>query len=285
MTICARAARATFLGLATLVLPVLPASGQATFYLGLSSGPSTGTCFPDASSTFDDFTPLKNRLLSQGWTGQGPPVLGNAGNPVGGYVDACLDSTGFDDQNRADNATLVGFTGHGNVGIVAGTHPTGDNCDVVLGWPRWDSEAPARLGSMNGAMAGYAIWSSSCTLNVDNNNLVNFANWQWLQQQFGFHNSPQLYTNNVLGWWDTLNSRNNADNWLYRMKRSPSGALRNTPVAISYGPTQFWTEAVHRNANLWNNTYRYPRGGGPECGADWQPYFWYFAVWENYRPC
>jgi hypothetical protein len=71
----------------------------------------------------------------------------------------------------------------------------------------------------------------------------NHVNWQWTQQQFGFH--------------------------------------INTPVAISYGPTENWCWAVHNNANLKNDTYRYPRGGGPECGADWQPGFWWCATWSN----
>jgi hypothetical protein len=261
-----------------LWLPVR-AHAQKTYYIGISSDYAGGSCHPGEGNTPDDTTQLKNRLAGAGWQGT---YVANEQNLPSRFVDGCI-SPGGDDELGADAALLSVYSGHGHVGMTGFSDPQWGFCDVHLGWAPYQGAGSARLGSMNGSQAGYAVWSSSCTLNLRNHNLENHVNWQWTQQQFGFHNSPSMGKYSLRAWWDDMSNRNNADAWLTQVKFSPFGNLINTPVAISYGPTENWCWAVHRNANLKNDTYRYPRGGGPECGADWQPEFWWCATWSNER--
>jgi hypothetical protein len=130
---------------------------------------------------------------------------------------------------------------------------------------------------MDGALAGYAIWASSCTMHMSDSNIVTLG-WQWLQQQLGFHDSPGMGKNSLRRWRDDLKYRNNAAAWLEKMQYSDQGYRVWSPVAMSFGPPDNWCWAVFDNANLKNGTYRYPQGGGPECGATEQPFFWY--CWE-----
>jgi hypothetical protein len=259
-----------------------PAMAQKTYYIGLSSDYHGGTCRPGESNVANDTGEFDKALRSAGWKGK---YVWNESNLPSAFVEVCLDGGG-EDGLKADSATLAVYSGHGHIGRLAFSDPHNGICDVKLGWAREPWEGEARLGSMTGAMTGYAIWSASCTMNLANNNLGENVNWQWTQQQLGFHNSPSTGKYSLSGWWSDLSSRNNAAAWLNKLKYSPVfGNLTNTPIAVSYGPTEHWCWAVHNNANLKNGTYTYPRGGGPLCGATEQPEFWWCATWTNRLDC
>ena len=139
-----------------------------------------------------------------------------------------------------------------------------------------------RLGSMNGADSGYGMWLTSCTLNTDS--LVAEANHQWLQQQFGYHNSPEIKDDQPAWFARYVHSGwTNRSAWLDQMEDRPGWFTGdNSPIVVTYGQNEADCNNLAQTLSLGNSVA--PRGGGPSCGQG-QPYFWYCGTLLNNGGC
>jgi len=211
------------------------------------------------------------------------------------FWEACsstFGSGGLDDL-FADAALLSVFAGHGDTGLISFGTPFRGECDVVLA-------TNARLGSMSGAQSGYSMYLAPCTLKVPS--LPNTANFQWLRQQFGYHNSPSIGNNQPREFYDMTSGVVNSLAWRIAMEDRPGWFTGdNSPVAVSYGATALEAEVVKNNARLAAGFLRSRRGDAdqslgpgqevpaapPPACLQPQPLFFYIARYIDHGsgPC
>jgi len=241
------------------------AFAQATFYI------DEATVFEDAhgctyANNLNSATAtLKGTLEYNGWTGV---RYANVNAWPQDFMESC--STGYGagglDSTYGDTKLLTVYAGHGNKGMLAWGYAHDGVCQVRF-------QNNLRLGSMNGSSAGYAMYVTSCTLHLSS--LVDQANWQWVRQQFGYHNSPSVGDDSASEFFDGTFGDSNKDSWLDHMEDRPYWFTGdNSPVVVSYGSTSSDCMNTHNNARLGGNVLRSPRGGGPSCSSG-QPAFFY----------
>lgn len=182
------------------------------------------------------------------------------------------------DHSYGDRRSFTVFAGHGFFGELDFGTPHSGMCNVDMG-------GMMRLGQMNSGLntggtekSGLAWWLTSCTMNLSN--LASDANYQWVNQQSGFHNSSQLTSQMV---WDTYfwsTVWNNAGTWLLFMTD-----YGNSTMTVSYGYTANSAQVVETYASarsgyfVWNG-----RGSGPSCGNE-PPPFYYRIAFVNQGGC
>jgi hypothetical protein len=212
---------------------------------------------------------LHQALINLGWAGQ-RWTEGDAWPQD--WREACSSSFGAGglDSTWADTKLLAIYAGHGRVGggnLNFGFAHDGE-CDNWLG-------NNSRLGAMSGAGAAYAAYLTSCTLKTTT--LVSHANFQWVHQNLGFHNSPSIHGSAATAWFQCTSTNSNTDCWLSAMEPDQNGDDDNSPIVVSYGVNADEAAEKRDYARLkgqYPSSWMVPRGGGPACGAA-PPVFWY----------
>ncbi len=213
-------------------------------------------------------------LNSHGWSGS---RYLNADAWPQDFWEACDAMTygpGLD-STYGDNSLLSVYAGHGNTGYLFYGFAHDGQCKANL-------KGNMRLGSMSGSDAGYGMWLTSCTLKVES--LPGYANYQWLRQQFGFHNSPQIPSGGPGGFFlmeETFATlRINSVAWRHQMETDINGDDTNSPVVVSYGTTAAEADNTRDSASFYTGAYVNDRDNGPTCKSP-QPLFYYNWVREN----
>jgi len=215
-------------------------------------------------------------LNAAGWTGT---FFGNNAAYPQDFMEAC-QVAGGDDHNWADANRLAVYAGHGYTlgGSLVFGYPNQGICSVDLG-------AHARLGSMSGSQAAIGIWITSCTLT--GNSLVGKANFQWLWQQLGFHDSPSVGSDSPRAFFQGTQSSSNRSSWFANMEDRPGWFTGdNSPMVVSYGSTAFQADDVRVNAKLKGLVYAFQRPGPPACGSGQPLFYWnYEFINHGQGPC
>jgi hypothetical protein len=260
---CALAATAALLATGTV-------QAQKTYFIGESTDFTGNGCPSNDVATVTES--LQTALRADGWTGT---RWVNADSWRHDFIEECSASFGAGgvDSQAGDEQLLSVYAGHGGPGFLAWGFPRDNLCTV-------DLKDNARLGSMSGAKAGYAMFVTSCTLTPSS--LVNHANFQWVRQQFGYHNSPWVKGDQPKEFFDATAGTSNTTAWLDKMEDRPYWfTFDNSPVVVSYGAHMTGCMEVHNHAKLKGNDLRSPRGGGPACEGG-QPAFWYcYSIRDN----
>ncbi|HEX9942130.1 MAG TPA: hypothetical protein VGG03_08945 [Thermoanaerobaculia bacterium] len=248
----------------------LPAGAASTFYIDESLDFSGNGC---QNADLNDVTSqLCDALRSAGWAGT-RWVDANAWPQD--FIESCspLYGAGGLDSIYADAALLSVYAGHGNKGLLQWGYPRDGVCTI-------DFSKNMRLGAMSGAASGFGIYITSCTLHTSS--LVDGGNWQWLRQQFGYHNSPSVHGDGAKNFFNGTGSKSNKNSWLGAMEDRPGWFTGdNSPIVVSYGATASEALAVHNDAALKRQIYTSPRPGGPGCGGG-QPLFYYVYTFYDH---
>jgi hypothetical protein len=222
---------------------------------------------------------LRSRLDANGWTGS---RFTNGSAYPQDFVENCSSSFGAGGLDNAfsDGAVLSVYAGHGNVGAVQFGFARNNVCVVDMdGTFDMNGSGMMRLGQMSGAQAGFGVWLTSCTLR--NGTLPSNANFQWLRQQFGYHNSPSIGDNTPREWYDDIDPKSNKQAWLDAMEDKPGLFTGdNSPMVVSYGSTSANCTSTH-NSTMLKRQILQPRGGGPSCGGGLPAFFWCATLRDN----
>lgn len=179
------------------------------------------------------------------------------------FFESCSSSYGSSglDNYFSDAALVTVFAGHGNVGHMTFGYPHASSCYITIG-------PQMRLGYMGGQQSGYGIYMASKLMSFDCDyaGLRHFFP-QWLNQQFGFHNSPAIGDGQPGEFWDETGDTTNRMAWLEELE-DKSGWFTgdNSPVVFSAGRTSAECWGIHDSTSfqtrLWTR-----RGGGSSCGG------------------
>lgn len=132
---------------------------------------------------------------------------------------------------------------------------------------------------MSGAGAKYGVWITSCTLKKDR--LAEKPNYQWVSQQFGYHNSPSVGNDQPSEWFDSIAPYTNQGAWLDEMEDKPGvWTGDNSPIVVSYGRDSTQCYAVRANSMMVTQI-NVPRGGGPACGNNPPAFFYCYGIRDN----
>jgi len=187
--------------------------------------------------------------------------------------------TGGTDHIYGDNDLLTVYAGHGDLGRLWFANINNGICVADLG-------SHMRIGSMGGGFAGHAMWLTSCTLNTAH--IASDANFQWVRQQYGFHNSPSIENGDpgrVYFWTTGANfDYSNTYAWTGIMELDSSDDEENSPIVISYNSTSSGATLVRDNAQMRDGVYMSRRINAPVCQAG-QPAFYYNYVMRNNGGC
>jgi hypothetical protein len=268
-----------WLVIATTGLVLCPAPAYAdgnTFYFEESTDFTNNGC-PNSEDLNAVTGGLTTQLLNDGWTGF---RYKNAEAWPQDLAESCSSSYGGGlDSTYGDTATLTVFGGHGNEnGQLFYGYPHDGKCHARFNATLNGNNLVMRLGSMSGNRSGYGVYLSSCSLNTDS--LVSQANHQWLNQQFGYHNSPSIGDNQVRAWWNAIGwPTNDRQAWLDEMEDRPGLFTGdNSPIVVSYGTSAQDCLDVHNKTYLGEPGGLFTsRFGGPSCGQG-QPAFHYCAT-------
>jgi hypothetical protein len=251
------------------------AAALDTYYIDESTDYTGNGC---AAEDLDPVTStFRTALDNSGWSGS---RFTNANAWPEDFMESCATNfgTGGLDSVYADSKTLAVFAGHGNKGLLAWGFKHNNRCTV-------DFSSNMRLGSMGGARAGYAIYISCCTLNTGS--LVAEANFQWLFQQFGYHNEAAVGENQLKEFWNAIDSSTNNTNreaWLSEMEDKPGLFTGdNSPIVVAQGESSSAC-TNELNNKVFERALNGARGNGPECKQE-QPHFFYCYSLRNNGGC
>lgn len=178
------------------------------------------------------------------------------------FMESCSSSFGTSGQDYlyADSQSVAVFAGHGAAGFFQFPSPQAGSCSL-------DFKNNARLGAMNGGQAVVGIWLACDTLDIST--LPNEANWEWLQQQFGFNNTIYINDNEPRDFFNATLSSSNANAWINEFNNNG-----RKPAAISYGNTGTRCWDVNDHADMGLGGYLGAGGGWSTCGGG-EPAFSY----------
>ena len=222
---------------------------------------------------------LKSRLDANSWSGT--RFVNGSAFPQD-FVEACSSTFGSGglDSSTADDAVLSIYAGHGNVGLVQFGFQRSGMCTVDMdGVGTSTANGQMKLGQMAGAGSGFAVWLTSCTLR--DGTFPNNANFQWLNQQFGYHNSPSIGDNTPREWYDDIDPKSNKQAWLDAMEDKPGLFTGdNSPIVLSHGTTSSGCLSMHNNKMLKRQILT-PMGGGPVCQGGVPGFFYCSTLRDN----
>ena len=205
---------------------------------------------------------LATAIIADGKTGS---RYVNASALAADFFESCMNLYG-QDSIYADNASLTVFAGHGGPGVLAFSYPSSPNS-----WCNVDFTNNMRLGAMNGAQSGFAMYLGCDALQVPNG--LNAANMQWLKQQFGWTNAISIGNNEPRDFYNMtyFSGTINATAWLDQM----DGGGRH-PMVLTQDNNSANCWASHATFKLRGSVGMSPapRGGGPACFSG-PPSFWF----------
>jgi hypothetical protein len=178
---------------------------------------------------------LKSRLDADGWGGT---RWSNANAWPEDYIEQNL---GGIDQVAGDDETLSVYAGHGNRALIQFGFRRNGRCTV--GFP-----ASTRLGTQGGGEAAYAMWVTSCTVNLDS--LARHFD-QAIRQTFGYHNSPSVKDDQPRDFYEETDDLRNARAWIEEMEDRPGWFTGdNSPITLTFGIGSSHTSWVEDTARL-----------------------------------
>jgi hypothetical protein len=229
-------------------------------------------------------TSLNTALISAGWTGF---RVKDANAWPQDFTESCNSGLYRAGNDVADTSMLAVYAGHGylegtTVGISFGTRHSG-LCYVNFASSNRSDTGVARLGQMNNARNGFSAWITSCTM--DSNHLWDGVNYQWVNQNFGFDNSPAVESNQAKDWFNAIGNRSNKTAWLDEME-DKQGIFTgdNNPIVASYSSTSAGCTDMHNNKRLKAQILT-PRSGGPACGGGVPAFVWCATLRSNGDGC
>jgi len=261
------------LGLGGAILA--PATARADrYYIGESTDFTGNGCQNDDLNEIT--ASLRNSLDADSWW-SGSRYVNLQAWPHD-LVESCSSSTygaGLD-STYGDTRQLTVYAGHGNAGALQWGFKRNGMCDVDFASSGNTAvTGVVRLGQMSGAGTVAAMWLTSCTLKRDR--LASKANFQWVRQQFGYHNSPSIGDNTPSEFYVGVWPASNKDSWLDHMEDKPGlWTGDNSPIVVSYGATSAEASSTHNGACLKRQILA-PRPGGPSCGNG-PPLFFYTST-------
>jgi hypothetical protein len=251
-----------------------------TFWIGEVA--NFGDCGGDDLNTVT--TSLNTALTSVGWTGTRTK---DANTWPQDFTESCNRSLYKNGNDLADTRILAVYAGHGylegvKAGISFGTKRAG-LCYVTFANSNRSDTGVARLGQMNNARNGFAAWITSCTM--DSNHLPSGVNHQWVNQNFGFDNSPAVESNQAKDWFNAIGPRSNKNAWLDEME-DMQGIFTgdNNPIVVSYWSTAGGCTDMHNNKRLRGHIL-VPRPDGPACGGGVPAFVWCATLRSNGDGC
>jgi hypothetical protein len=257
-------------------------SHAQTFWISEATDFTGNGCASDDLNTVT--ASLRSDLVNNGWTGD---RVVNANAWPQDFIESCNASLYKPGNDLADTRTLAVYAGHGFLdgrtsGVMFGSRRDG-LCFVNFANSRSASVGVARLGQMNNARNGFAAWITSCTM--DSNKLTDGANYQWVNQNFGFDNSPAIESHQPKDWYRATRTKSNKNAWLEELE-DKQGLFTgdNNPIVVSYSNTSAGCTDMHNNKRLQGNILP-PRTGGPACGGNPPAFVWCATMRSNSDGC
>jgi len=219
-----------------LILAAQPAWADKTYYLDESTDFSGNGC--ENADLNDVTSSLQSSLNANGWTGQ---RWTNSNAWPQDYFESTMAGLSGVDNLYGDNFLLTVYAGHGNRALVQFGFMRNGRYTVNL-------ETQARLGLQGGNKAVYAMYVTSCTLNLDS--LSRNFNHE-VRQQFGYHNSPSVKDDQPRDFFEETNSKTNARAWIDEMEDRPGWFTGdNSPIALTHGLDSSHCDWVRDTAKL-----------------------------------
>ena len=231
------------LGIAIAVALLLaPATAEAshneTYYIGESTDFTGNGC---QNTDLNDVTSsLKSRLDSDGWSGI---RWLNANAWPEDFIEG---NFGGIDGSQADSKTLAVYAGHGNRALLQWGFQRNGICTITL-------DGSARLGTQQGDDASYAMYVTSCTINLDS---LSRHFDQAIRQSFGYHNSPSVKDDQPRDFFEETDSLRNTRAWIEEMEDRPGWWTGdNSPIALTFGTSSSHCQDIEDGAKLRAGTW------------------------------
>lgn len=185
---------------------------------------------------------LKSRLDSDGWSGT------RWSNANAWPEDFIEQNFGGIDHVAGDDKTLSVYAGHGNRALIQFGYQRNGRCTVSF-------PSDTRLGEQGGDDAVYAMWVTSCTVNLDS---LSRHFDQAIRQTFGYHNSPSVKDNQPREFYKETDDLRNERAWIEEMEDRPGWFTGdNSPIALTFGLSSSHCGWVQDNAKLRDETLLY----------------------------
>ncbi len=211
------------------------AAGKS-FYIDESTDFTGNGC--ENTDLNDVTSSLRTSLVNDGWTGQ--RFTNASAWPQDFYEQTFPGISGVDDL-YGDSKTLAVYAGHGNRALLQFGFMRLGMCTVTL-------DTQARLGTLAGDHADYAMYATSCTLNT-NALQRHFRNQ--IRQSFGYHNSPSIKNDQPRDFYEATNNLDNAHAWIQEMEDRPGWFTGdNSPIAMTFGANGNDCLAIQNAARL-----------------------------------
>lgn len=178
---------------------------------------------------------LKSRLDSDGWGGT------RWSNANAWPEDFIEQNFGGIDHVAGDDETLSVYAGHGNRALIQFGFQRNGRCTVSF-------PSDTRLGTQGGDDAAYAMWVTSCTVNLDS---LSRHFDQAIRQTFGYHNSPSVKDNQPRDFYKETDDLRNERAWIEEMEDRPGWFTGdNSPIALTFGLSSSHCAWVQSTAKL-----------------------------------
>lgn len=248
--------------IAVLTLAAAPSMVHAdgsNYWIDESTDFSGNGC--ENSDLNDVTSSLRDRLNSDGWTG-------TRWSNINAWPEDFIErNLGGIDDIAGDSMTFSVYAGHGNRGRVQFGFRRNNRCVVR-------HRDHMRLGTQSGDQAIYAMWVTSCTVNLDSLAL-HFD--QAIRQTFGYHNSPSVKDDQPRDFYEETDDLRNSRAWIEEMEDRPGWFTgENSPISLTFGLSASHCGWVENTARLRAGTLLY---GAPEPDA------WYCYTMFDHGGC
>lgn len=267
---------------ALALLSLTEAARAQNFWIEESTDFTGNGCSNDDVNTVTKS--LNSELLDNSWTGT---RLVNENAWPQDFTESCRASLYRAGNDAADTRMLTVYAGHGfleghKTGVQFGTQHDG-LCYVTYASSNRAQVGTARLGQMDHARTGFAAWITSCSMN--SNHLGESINYQWVNQNFGFDNSPAIEAHQPKDWFRAIGSKSNKNAWLEELE-DKQGLFTgdNNPIVVSYSDSAKGCTTMHNDKRLKAQILT-PRPGGPTCGNNPPAFSWCATMRTNDDSC
>jgi len=195
---------------------------------------------------------LRNELDNRGWTGT------RWSNANAWPEDFIEQNQGGIDHVAGDARTLSVYAGHGWRALIQFGFQRNGRCTVSF-------PPSTRLGTQGGDEAVYAMWVTSCTVNLDS---LSSHFDQAIRQTFGYHNSPSVKDNQPRDFFRETDDLRNERAWIEEMEDRPGWFTGdNSPITLTFGLSSSHCNWVQNTARLRDRDllYQAPSPGAWYC--------------------
>lgn len=226
------------LGVLVLALAAPAWATGPTFFIDESTD-FTGNGCPNADLN-DVTSSLRESLVDEGWTGF--RFTNSLAFPQDFIEQTFAGQSGLD-GGFGDANTLTVYAGHGNRALLQFGFQRLGRCTLTL-------DGNARLGTLAGDDAAYAMWVTSCTVNTDS--LARHFD-QAIRQTFGYHNSPPVKDDQPRDFFEETDDIDNAHAWIEEMEDRPGWFTGdNSPITLTFGVDANHCQFVRDTARLFD---------------------------------